>query len=155
MRDEEIERIAGELAGLQHHSETTSPPGDRDGPLGVAVITPYAAQARRLQARLDKAAYPNLNIRIGIVDRFQGDEECVVVVSFVNTTYAGFLKTPNRINVALSRAQDLLIIATDVRAARAGTIGEPLKQVAELIAKRAKEGDERYEIQARRERRAA
>jgi ATP-dependent RNA/DNA helicase IGHMBP2 len=157
VRDEEIERIARELAGLQRRAELTllPPRQERPGPLGVAVITPYAAQARRLHARLDQSAYPNLRIRIGIVDRFQGDEECVVIVSFVNTTYAGFLKTPNRINVALSRAQDLLIIATDVRAARAGRIGEPLKQVVDLIAKRAEEGDDRYELKRRRERRGA
>lgn len=156
VRDEEIERIAHELAGLQRRAALTIlSPGVPSGPLGVAVITPYAAQARRLQARLDKAAYPELKIRIGIVDRFQGDEECVVIVSFVNTTYAGFLRTPNRINVALSRAQDLLIIATDVRAARAGKIGEPLKQVVDLIAERNQEGDDRYEIQTRSGRRAA
>ena len=93
VRDEEIERIARELAGLQRRAALTILPQD-PGPVGVAVITPYAAQARRLQARLNKAAYPNLRMRIGIVDRFQGDEECVVIVSFVNTTYAGFLEDP-------------------------------------------------------------
>jgi ATP-dependent RNA/DNA helicase IGHMBP2 len=155
VRDEEIARIARELAGLQHHGVVTDPPPGRPGPLGVAVITPYAAQARRLHARLNPASYPDLKIRIGIVDRFQGDEECVVIVSFVNTTYAGFLKTPNRINVALSRAQDLLIVATDLRAARAGTIGKPLQQVADLIAARAEQGDTRFELRRRHERRAA
>lgn len=140
---------------MQRRAELTISPSDLGDPLGVAVITPYAAQARRLQSRLNKASHPNLKIRIGIVDRFQGDKECVVVVSFVNTTYAGFLKTPNRINVALSRAQDLLVIATDLRAARAGTIGTPLQEVAELIATRAEQGDDRYDLQHRRERRAA
>jgi hypothetical protein len=155
VRDEEIKRIARELAGLQRRAALAILPSSRPATLGVAVITPYAAQARRLQASLDKGSYPDLKIRIGIVDRFQGDEECVVIVSFVNTTYAGFLKTPNRINVALSRAQDLLIIATDVRAAMAGKIGKPLQQVADLIATRAEQGDTRYELQQRHERRAA
>jgi ATP-dependent RNA/DNA helicase IGHMBP2 len=155
LRDEEIDHIRGELAGLQQHAASIGPSPDRPGPLGVAVITPYAAQARRLHARLDLSAYPDLNVRIGIVDRFQGDEDCVVIVSFVNTTYAGFLAKPNRINVALSRAQDLLIVTTDVRAALAGTIGEPLQRVAGLVAERADAGDSRYQVIRPRVSRAA
>ena len=69
-----------------------------------------------------------------------------MLVSFVNTTYAGFLKKPNRINVALSRARDLLIIATEERAARAGQIGEPLKKVVTYVSNRAQAGDTRYEV---------
>ncbi|MGD1059260.1 MAG: hypothetical protein ABR992_17815, partial [Solirubrobacteraceae bacterium] len=64
----------------------------------------------------------------------------------VNTTYAGFLEKPNRINVALSRAQDLLIVTTDVRAASSGRIGEPLREVVSLITQRARDGDRRYEV---------
>ncbi|HEV7162638.1 MAG TPA: AAA domain-containing protein, partial [Solirubrobacteraceae bacterium] len=145
LRDEEIDCIRDELAGLQQHAARIGPPPRRPGPLGVSVITPYAAQARRLQTRLEPARYPDLKVRIGIVDRFQGDEDCVVIVSFVNTTYAGFLKIPNRVNVALSRAQDLLIVTTEVRAAEAGAIGEPLKNVVDFITARARE-DAAYEI---------
>lgn len=155
LRDEEIDHIREQLAGLQEHAARVGPPAKKPGPLGVAVITPYAAQARRLRARLDVTGYPDLNVRVGIVDRFQGDEDCVVIVSFVNTTYAGFLEKPNRINVALSRAQDLLIVTTDVRAALSGTIGEPLRKVASLIAERVHVGDSRYEISRPRVSRAA
>jgi ATP-dependent RNA/DNA helicase IGHMBP2 len=155
LRDEEIDHIRGELDGLQEHAARVGPPAKKPGPLGVAVITPYAAQARRLRARLDVSRYPSLNVRVGIVDRFQGDEDCVVIVSFVNTTYAGFLEKPNRINVALSRAKDLLIVTTDLRAAMSGTIGEPLKKVATLIAARVHDGDTRYEISRPRASRAA
>jgi ATP-dependent RNA/DNA helicase IGHMBP2 len=146
LRDGEIDCIRDQLAGLQQHAAQIGPPRRRPGPLGVAVITPYAAQARRLQARLELERYPDLHVRIGIVDRFQGDEDCVVIVSFVNTTYAGFLKVPNRVNVALSRAKDLLIITTDLRAAETGRIGEPLKNVAGFIAERARSNDSCYEI---------
>lgn len=155
LRDEEIDHIRDELAGLQQHAARVEGPPRKPGPLGVAVITPYAAQARRLRARLDLTRYPDLNVRVGIVDSFQGDEDCVVIVSFVNTTYAGFLEKPNRINVALSRAQDLLIVTTDVRAASSGKIGEPLREVVNLITERARDGDRRYEVSRPRASRVA
>ncbi|KAH6847784.1 hypothetical protein B0I37DRAFT_151316 [Chaetomium sp. MPI-CAGE-AT-0009] len=47
-------------------------------------------------------------IRLATVDNFQGEEAKVIVVSLVrsnNTSKVGFLRTENRINVLLSRAQ--------------------------------------------------
>jgi AAA domain len=146
LREEEIDCIREQLSALHEHAMRIGPVGDPPKPLGVAIITPYAAQRRRLKKALDLTLYPALQVRIGIVDRFQGDEDCVVIVSFVNTTYAGFLKIPNRINVALSRAMDLLIITTALQAAREGTIGEQLQRVADFVAARTDENDARYEI---------
>ena len=90
--------------------------------------------------------YPDLNVRIGIVDRFQGDEDQVVILSIAATTVAGFLKTPNRINVAISRAQDLLIVTTDRSLALEGRIGEPFQRVALFIDERVKQGDPAYHV---------
>ncbi len=146
VRDEEIDQIREQLAGLQDHAARIGPPPDHPGPLDVAVITPYAGQARRLRTRLDMSLYPDLGVRIGIVDRFQGDEACVVIVSFVNTTYAGFLARSNRVNVALSRARDLLVVTTSMSAACAGRIGEPLRNVAGFVAERVQAGESGYEI---------
>lgn len=146
MRSEELVHIRSQLAALQSHAASFDAAGGAAQPLGVSVITPYAAQVKLLRARIDVSQYPNLRLRFGIVDRFQGDEDTVVFVSFVNTTYAGFLRRPNRINVALSRAQDLLVITTEEKAARAGLIGAPLQQVVNLVAARARAGDARYEV---------
>lgn len=80
----------------------------------VAVITFYGAQARLLQKEfISKNRYENLKLRVGTVDRFQGIEREIVIVSFVrnnNKGNIGFAKDPKRINVALSRAQNLLVI---------------------------------------------
>ncbi|MPM86934.1 hypothetical protein SDC9_134027 [bioreactor metagenome] len=80
----------------------------------VAVITFYGAQARLLQKELVSSnKYRNLKLRVGTVDRFQGMEREIVIVSFVrnnNKGDIGFAKDPKRINVALSRAQNLLVI---------------------------------------------
>ena len=51
-----------------------------------------------------------------MIDRFQGLERDVVIVDLVKSGLnlnLGFLETPNRINVALSRQKRLLIIVGD------------------------------------------
>lgn len=88
------------------------------------VITGYTAQYRKLRNKI-KAKYLN-NIRswnkpeekltVSVVDRFQGLERDIVIVDLVKSGTGlnlGFLETPNRINVALSRQKRLLIIVGD------------------------------------------
>jgi hypothetical protein len=92
----------------------------------IGVITFYGAQKQLLQ----KAIPVNMNRRISVVDRFQGMERNVIICSLVRSnkiaesesamieTYRnnvgdfslGFAQSPNRLNVALSRAKRLLII---------------------------------------------
>jgi hypothetical protein len=144
-REAEITQIRKQLNHLQTRAASTDPPPDGPQRLGVALITPYAAQARRLRARLDLTLYPALNVRIGIVDRFQGDEDQVVILT-IAATAGGFLKIPNRVNVALSRAQDLLIVAINHRAALDGKIGPHLQTVARYIDRHVQAGQPGYEI---------
>jgi ATP-dependent RNA/DNA helicase IGHMBP2 len=145
-RGAEVGHVRRELQALQEAAAHTAPPLDGPARLGVAVITPYAAQARRLRAALDLTQYPALNVRVGIVDRFQGDEDQVVILTIAATRVAGFLKLPNRINVACSRAQDLLIITTSLEPALRGRIGRPLQAVAKFIDQRVQAGHPGYEI---------
>lgn len=74
----------------------------------VGVITFYAAQERRIRQQIDLGSFPNLQIEIGTVDRFQGREYPIVVVSMVQNNTdgnVGHAKVPERVNVALSRAR--------------------------------------------------
>jgi len=67
--------------------------------------SPVAAKSNLAQA-----------LRIATVDNFQGEEAKVVVISLVRSNdkqQCGFLKTPNRINVLLSRAQHGMYIIGD------------------------------------------
>lgn len=82
-------------------------------PKSVGVITFYGAQERRIRQTIDLTKFRNLKVKIGTVDRFQGMEYPVVIVSMVrNNKYGnvGHAKVPERINVALSRAQELLVL---------------------------------------------
>ncbi|MFN6480002.1 translation initiation factor IF-2 N-terminal domain-containing protein [Nostoc sp. DedQUE07] len=79
----------------------------------IAVITFYGAQLRKIDERLQSKDFPSLQITTGTVDRFQGMERPVVIVSMVRNNSrgdVGFAKKPERVNVAFSRAQELLVI---------------------------------------------
>ncbi len=82
-------------------------------PKEVGIITFYRAQEREIHRRIDLSKYPNLEIEIGTVDRFQGREFPIVIVSMVrnnNRGDVGHAKVPERVNVALSRAKELLVL---------------------------------------------
>lgn len=95
----------------------------------LAVLSPYAAQVKMLEERLDLALRKELAhikkdfcpVREGLgftgtVDSFQGSEADLVIVSLVRNNARvglgalGFLRERRRMNVMLSRARDKLII---------------------------------------------
>lgn len=100
---EVIKKILNDINRSSHNEEKQ-----------VSVITFYSAQAKLFHNNfLKEQKFENLNLRVGTVDRFQGIESEIVIVSLVrnnNKGKIGFAKDPRRINVALSRAQKLLII---------------------------------------------
>ncbi|MBD2292643.1 AAA family ATPase [Anabaena sphaerica FACHB-251] len=104
----------------------------------IAVITFYGAQLRKIDERLQSELFPSLQIRTGTVDRFQGMERPVVIVSMVRNNHqgdVGFAKKPERVNVAFSRAQELLVIVGchDLFTSKAGTVGSMYSEVANIV----------------------
>lgn len=86
-------------------------------PKEVGLITFYGAQVQAMERRFisnnAQPLFPHLRLRIGTVDRFQGMERQVIIVSLVRNNPKGdigFARLPERINVAFSRAQELLVI---------------------------------------------
>jgi superfamily I DNA and/or RNA helicase len=80
-------------------------------PAEVAVITPYAAQARWMREQLQVP-----EVEVDTVDGFQGREKEAVVVSLVRSNREGeigFLNDVRRMNVALTRARRKLIVVGD------------------------------------------
>ena len=60
-----------------------------------------------------KISYLTNQVRVSTIDNFQGEESKIVLISLVrsnNEGNIGFLKTPNRVNVMLSRAKHGMII---------------------------------------------
>jgi KaiC/GvpD/RAD55 family RecA-like ATPase len=84
----------------------------------VAVIAGYAAQAHALDSRIQRSSFPTLSIEVATVDSFQGKEAdiCIFSVTLSNSSdFLGFLRSMQRLNVALSRPRDLLVIVGDQR----------------------------------------
>jgi len=105
----------------------------------IAVITFYGAQLRKIDERLQSELFPSLEIRTGTVDRFQGMERPVVIVSMVrnnNKGDVGFAKKPERVNVAFSRAQELLVIVGchDLFTHQPGKIGNMYSEVSNIVS---------------------
>lgn len=105
----------------------------------IAVITFYGAQLRKIDERLQSELFPSLEIRTGTVDRFQGMERPVVIVSMVrnnNKGDVGFAKKPERVNVAFSRAQELLIIVGchNLFTHQSGKVGSMYLEVSNIVS---------------------
>jgi uncharacterized protein len=91
----------------------TDPSRDRErDPLeqsDIIVVTPYNAQLARVREALDTAGFTA--VRVGTVDKFQGQEAVVAIVSLAASSAddvprgMSFLIMKNRLNVAISRAQ--------------------------------------------------
>jgi len=89
---------------------------DRDGAVhaigseNILVVAPYNMQVNRLKEALPPGA------RVGTVDKFQGQEAEIVLISMTTSSEAElprnieFLYSKNRLNVAISRAKSLAIL---------------------------------------------
>jgi hypothetical protein len=115
----------GVLSGGRWVGQGLSPDGALEGLFGcvevalaeaklklsdIVVVTPFNMQVALLKRALPEGA------RVGTVDKFQGQEAPVVIVSMA-TSFGGdaprgtaFLFNRNRLNVAFSRAQCLAIL---------------------------------------------
>jgi uncharacterized protein len=125
--DEEVERVTAlynEMLGRSYTAKdgTMNPLNLQD----FLFIAPYNAQVRALRSALPKGA------RVGSVDKFQGQEAAVCILSLCSSygEYGSrglrFILDRSRINVAISRAKCLAIVVGDPRITNtaAGSIGE-------------------------------
>ena len=115
--DEEVELIVAATQELLGRARTNLD-GAHAGPLtldDILYVAPYNMQVRRLRRALP------LGARVASVDKFQGQEAPVVIVSLCASPGEqgprglSFLLDRNRLNVAVSRAQSLALIVGDPR----------------------------------------
>lgn len=104
----------------------------------VAVITPYNAQIAELSALIlsQSTDWKALSIEIATIDAFQGRDRDIVLYSTVRSNTEGrigFLKDRRRLNVALSRARQLLILVGDLWTLERGHAGPQGNPYQELI----------------------
>ncbi len=114
---EEVEAVWRIVSELRDGAVWTNDKGSTSplGPSDILVVAPYNAQVASLARRLgDKA-------RVGTVDKFQGQEAPVVIYSMTSSSAQdaprgmSFLYSPNRLNVATSRARCACILVASPR----------------------------------------
>jgi superfamily I DNA and/or RNA helicase len=95
---------------------------EKDKNIRVAVLAFYNGQVTLIRDKIKK--YFNstklynfkkkkFHVTINTVDRFQGQEADVVILSMVQNNRLGFMDSINRINVAITRAKEVLNIIGD------------------------------------------
>jgi serine/threonine protein kinase/DNA polymerase III delta prime subunit len=105
----------------------------KEGDHLIGVICMYAPQADHIEELIlqsDLHSEFKALVKVGSVDSYQGKENAIVVVSLVRSNpefNMGFIRTANRVNVALSRAMERLIIVGSAR--MFGADGNPLQPV--------------------------
>ncbi len=105
---------------FQKHWDVISDKFKRQQEQQIGVISFYGAQKNQIKRSLERETIP---LKIDTVDRFQGMERNIIIVSTVRSNTkakgdnkttpnidSGFAKSPQRLNVALSRARRLLIV---------------------------------------------
>jgi uncharacterized protein len=119
-RSIEEARAVVDLVSTVHGRQWTDHDGTR--PLedkDILVVAPYNMQARVVTRALERAGFPG--VRVGTVDRFQGQEAPVVIATMTSSSAVDlprgldFLLSRNRLNVALSRAQALAVVVCSPR----------------------------------------
>jgi uncharacterized protein len=111
--DEEIDVVAAVLRALLDGRTRYQPAAGDARPLeprDILVVAPYNAMVTALRRQLSK------DVRVGTVDKFQGQEAPIVIYTMTSSSAADaprgleFLYSLNRLNVATSRAQALVIL---------------------------------------------
>ncbi|XP_033626581.1 NFX1-type zinc finger-containing protein 1-like [Asterias rubens] len=75
-------------------------------PKQITILTTYLGQLFTFKKLMDKGTFEG--VRVSVVDNFQGEENDIILLSLVRSNEEGsigFLKTSNRVCVALSRAR--------------------------------------------------
>ncbi len=89
---------------------------EQDKPYSIGIITYYAQQRDMIQRALGDRVPKSQRVHVGSVDAFQGEQKDIIILSLVRSNLdrrIGFLHSPNRINVSLSRARRLLVLIGD------------------------------------------
>lgn len=85
--------------------------------LDIGIITGYRGQKDLIRKSVNNSGYDRIakGIDINTLDAFQGRENDIIIYSTVRTKNSiGFQKEKERVNVAFSRAKNLLIICGDM-----------------------------------------
>lgn len=115
--ESELNMIRHLLIDLNNATKQAKEEGlmEQDELKSVGAISFYREQVLRIGRLIDELNLEHLHVRTGSVDQFQGMEMDVILLSMVRNNdqkhgSIGFAKDYRRLNVALSRARELLVL---------------------------------------------
>lgn len=116
----------------------------------IGVICMYAEQKRLLRQKFNQEIWSEGFkdiVKIDTVDSYQGKENRIINLSLTRSDKQhspGFLRAPNRINVAMSRAMDRLLIVGNADIWKGNNKELPLGSVVSYMAERGQEAGYRF-----------
>ena len=118
--ENEAAAILDELkAFIEHAKKNPKPDGSK---YEVAILTFYNTQVAYMRKMLQSFfgtsnkfnfTMENVHVALNTVDKFQGQEADVVYLSMVQNNRIGFLDSISRVNVAITRAKEKIVIFGD------------------------------------------
>lgn len=111
---------------------------DKDDAL-IGVICMYAEQKRLIRQKFNQGIWSDgfkELVKIDTVDSYQGKENRIIILSLTRSDKQkspGFLRTPNRINVAMSRAMDRLLVIGNAEMWKTHNKEKPLGHVVSYM----------------------
>ncbi|WP_312645444.1 AAA domain-containing protein [Hydrogenoanaerobacterium sp.] len=91
----------------------------------IGIVTPYRNQANTLQKEFSETA-----VKADTVDKFQGQERDVIILSTVDNDISDFADDDHRLNVAISRAiKQLIVVISGNQPTRETGIGDLVKYI--------------------------
>ena len=111
-----VEVVRSILTSAEFLEQVQAKEGDREPIIGI--IAMYSDQRDLIRKKLEQAEWASGlrgRFSVGTVDSYQGKENRIIVLSLVRNDTSeqiGFLSDPERINVAMSRAKDRLVIVS-------------------------------------------
>ncbi len=131
-----LEVVRAILTSAEFLEQVQAQDGDHEPIIGI--IAMYSDQRDLIRKKLEQAEWASgLRDRfsVGTVDSYQGKENRIIVLSVVRNDTSeqiGFLSDPERINVAMSRAKDRLVIVSSSAMWRPRT-ATPMQRVLDEV----------------------
>jgi len=123
----------------------------REGEPAIGVICMYGEQKRLIRQKFKEVQWDDVFkslVKIDTVDSYQGKENRIIILSVTrfdkHKSVTEFFKAPNRINVALSRAMDRLVIVGAADLWRSNNKHLPLGRVASYMVEQGEESRYRF-----------
>ena len=114
---DEVKEIINELKQFIEFAKNN--PHKENKPYEIAILSFYNGQIAKLRNALNKLFNSSakfnfknqyVHVSLNTVDKFQGQEADIVYLSMVQTNKVGFLDSVNRVNVAITRAREKIIV---------------------------------------------